>query len=105
VTALGGLKHLLRGAETTGEDGWLRVAEPGDAWPSRERRFIVLTVDPYDLLGVQRTATPAEVVAAYEHVAEIFDPSRWAASPELAREATAWAEAIEGARRTILQDR
>jgi curved DNA-binding protein CbpA len=59
-------------------------------------------VDPYELLGVQRTSTTAEVVSAYEHLAVIFEPGRWTASPSLAREATAWAERIDEARRTIL---
>jgi curved DNA-binding protein CbpA len=65
----------------------------------------MVAVDPYQLLGVQRTSSTIEVVLAYEHLAVIFDPVRWTASQSLTREATAWAEAIDEARRTILSER
>jgi curved DNA-binding protein CbpA len=62
----------------------------------------MVSVDPYELLGVQRTATTAEITLAYQRLSAVFDPARWVASPSLVREATAWTAAIDQARRTIL---
>lgn len=62
----------------------------------------MVSADPYQLLGIGRAATVDEVLSAYEHLAVIFDPDRWAETPDLAREAGAWAAALDDARREIL---
>ena len=65
----------------------------------------MVALNPYELLGVRPSSTTAEIAAAYEQLFEVFDPRRWAGSPVLSREAAAWAEAIDRARRTILEPR
>ena len=62
----------------------------------------MIAVDPYVLLGVQRTSTAHEIRAAHRRLSAVFDPGRWVASPSLVREATAWTAAIDEARQTIL---
>ncbi|MFO7589893.1 MAG: hypothetical protein R6X23_03225 [Acidimicrobiia bacterium] len=62
----------------------------------------MITADPYALLGVAPTASVAEIVAACEHLLVIFDPERWAGTPDLSRQAGEWAEAIEAAAAAIL---
>jgi hypothetical protein len=74
----------------------------------------VVNVDPFDLLGVGRDATAAEINAAYRRLAPVFDPRRWnerldttsAArsdeAVELVAEARAWSEALVRAREAAL---
>lgn len=62
----------------------------------------MIALDPYMLLGVQRTSTPNEITTAHRRLSAVFDPGRWAASPSLVQEATAWTAAIDEARQTIL---
>jgi len=65
----------------------------------------MVAADPYQLLGVQRTATTVEVVLAHGRLAAVFDPDRWSASPNLELEAKSWAEMIDEALWLILQGR
>ena len=63
----------------------------------------MVAVDPYQLLGVRPGSTTVEVVLAYEHLAVIFDPDLWAASPNVEVEAKAWSDAIDEALTVILR--
>jgi DnaJ-class molecular chaperone len=60
--------------------------------------------DPYQLLGVPRCANDTEVASAHAHLATVFDPRRWEASPPLWEEARVWTRALNEARETILSD-
>lgn len=44
-----------------------------------------MDVNPYQALGVEPTATKAELVAAYRVMAQIFHPDRYAEAPEAVR--------------------
>lgn len=58
-----------------------------------------MNVDPFDLLGVDRDATDAEINAAYRRLALVFDPRRWCdESLEVQAQARAWSETIVRAR-------
>lgn len=62
-----------------------------------------MNVDPFDLLGVARDATDAEINAAYRHLAPVFDPRRWVdATPEVQAQARAWSEALGRAREAAM---
>ncbi len=57
-----------------------------------------MNVDPFELLGVSRAATEAEISAAYLRLAEVFNPERWQdAAPEICIDAIRWHEAIDQA--------
>jgi len=58
--------------------------------------------DPYQLLGVSRHATDAEVASACTRLTTVFDPRRWEASPALRHEAQAWTNTVKDARRAVL---
>lgn len=62
----------------------------------------MITADPFVLLGVRPTASADEVVAASEQLLAVFDPDRWAGTPDLSRTAGEWAEAIRAAAQAIL---
>lgn len=62
-----------------------------------------MNVDPFDLLGVARNATDAEIHAAYRRLAPVFDPRRWAdAPPEVQAQARSWSEALGRAREAAM---
>ena len=64
-----------------------------------------VNVDPFELLGVGRDATEAEINAAFRRLAPVFDPRRWNAdpsSPQLAVEAQGWSDALVRAREAAL---
>ena len=57
-----------------------------------------MNVDPFELLGVSRAATEADISAAYLRLAEVFNPGRWKdAAPEISIDAIRWHEAIDQA--------
>jgi curved DNA-binding protein CbpA len=59
--------------------------------------------DPFVLLGLSRSAGTAEIDAAYELLAAVFDPRRWSgAIPSVQAEAIAWSEALSEAREAAL---
>jgi hypothetical protein len=77
-----------------------------------------VNVDPFDLLGLARDATAAEINAAYRRLAPVFDPHRWEvpagtapgpghnADPvgdsALVAQARAWSDALMRAREAAL---
>lgn len=62
-----------------------------------------VNVDPFDLLGVNRDATDAEINAAYRRLAPVFDPRRWCDdSPEVLAQARAWSETLVRAREAAM---
>lgn len=66
-------------------------------------RYTDVNIDPFDLLGVSRSAGTAEINAAYRHLAPVFDPQRWRDEhPSVRAEAVAWSEALNRAREAAL---
>jgi hypothetical protein len=62
-----------------------------------------MNVDPFDLLGVTRDATDAEINAAYRRLAPVFDVRRWMdASPRVQAEARSWTDALVRAREAAM---
>jgi preprotein translocase subunit Sec63 len=62
-----------------------------------------VNVDPFELLGVPRDATDAEINAAYRRLAPVFDPRRWEdASPEVRAQAQSWTDALGRAREAAM---
>ena len=60
--------------------------------------------DPFELLGVARTATEAEIISAYELLSVVFRPARWRDAPsEVRLEATRWSQALDQALRVALR--
>jgi DnaJ-class molecular chaperone len=59
--------------------------------------------DPFALLGLSRSAGPAEIDAAYSNLARVFDPKRWREEDSSVQaEAVVWSEALTGARKAAL---
>ncbi len=58
--------------------------------------------DPCQLPGVVRHVTDAEITGAYARLTTVFDPRRWAASPDRRHEAQAWTNSVNEARGLIL---
>lgn len=62
-----------------------------------------MNVDPFELLGVARDATDAEINAAYRRLAPVFDPRRWVdGDPQVLAEARAWSATLVRAREAAL---
>jgi preprotein translocase subunit Sec63 len=62
-----------------------------------------VNVDPFDLLGLTRNATDAEINAAYRRLAPVFDPRRWMdASPAVQAQAQSWTDALVRAREAAM---
>ena len=62
-----------------------------------------MELDPFQLLGVTRTATEAEIMSAHGRLSSVFDPQRWRdAPPEVQLEALRWTQAIDEAVRVVL---
>jgi DnaJ-class molecular chaperone len=63
---------------------------------------VPIVADPCQVLGVSRQASPAEITAAYEALARVFDPSRWTnAGPEIEAEAHWWHALVDAAHRAL----
>lgn len=59
--------------------------------------------EPSELLGVPRDADETQILAAYRHNAEVFDPERWRdAPPSIQEQAVAWTRALNEARDALL---
>ena len=63
---------------------------------------LMIDSDPYQLLGVPRHATDAEVASAYTRLTTVFDPHRWEAPPARWHEAQAWTNTVNEARQAVL---
>jgi preprotein translocase subunit Sec63 len=62
-----------------------------------------VNVDPFELLGVDRDASDAEINAAYRRLAPVFDPRRWGdESPAVQAQARAWSETLVRAREAAM---
>jgi curved DNA-binding protein CbpA len=60
--------------------------------------------DPFELLGVARTATEAEIISAYSFLSLVFRPARWRDAPsEVHLEAVHWTQALDEALRVALR--
>lgn len=62
--------------------------------------------DPFELLGVTRTATDAEILSAHNRLSSVFQPDRWRdACADVQLEALRWTQALELAVQSALGTR
>ena len=63
-----------------------------------------MNVDPYELLGLSRSATEAEAAKAYFRLTDVFSPDRWEYAERAIRvDALRWQEALDDAVVAVLR--